>query len=322
MFEGIKGAVGPRIGLAGLTLKKYSPEIYLATGIGAGIASVVLIAKAHKKSDEVFESVWQDIESVNNFVEDQNKESEQAQDDVKNGSFSVEANTIEPVSQAEERRMLTPMYGEMARRAIILYGPGVLMGVSAVTLIWASHNVQKNRNRAMLSALTLFERGFAEYRKRVVGELGEEADERFYYGAETRKITTLTKDKDGKTKKTKGEKNHIPDEPSPIMYQRTYDRAARYWKNDPDMAQFFLHAIQSQMNDILYIQGYLLLNVVYKSLGFAETPEGAVVGWSKNAPGDNFVSIGLDNDINQREGDDRWILDFNVNGPIFEYIGE
>jgi hypothetical protein len=210
--------------------------------------------------------------------------------------------------------MLAPIYGEMARRAVILYGPGVLMGASAILLVWASHSVQKSRNRAMLSALTLFERGFSEYRKRVVEELGEEADERFYYGAESRKITT--------SKKTKGEKNHIPDEPSPIMYQRVYDRTSAYWKNDPDMASFFLHAIQSQMNDLYYINGYLLLNTVYKALGFAETPEGAVVGWSKKVPGDDYISIGLDSDINQREGDDRWILDFNVNGSVFEYIGE
>ncbi len=319
MFEGIKGTVGPRIGLAGLTLKKYSPEIYLATGIGAGIASVVLIAKAHKKSDEVFEDVREEIETIRDEVDRYNDQA--IEDNGKAERMEVDVRK-KLISTSEEQKRLTPLYAEMARQAIILYGPGVLMGASAIMLVWASHSVQKNRNRAMLSALTLFERGFAEYRKRVVDEYGEEAEERLYYGAEARKITTLTKDKDGKTKKTKGEKNHIPDEPSPIMYQRVYDRTTPYWKNDPDMGEFFLHAVQSQMNDIFYIQGYLLLNVVYKSLGFAETPEGAVVGWSKNAPGDDFISIGLDNDINQREGDDRWILDFNVNGPVFEYIGE
>ena len=87
------------------------------------------------------------------------------------------------------------------------------------------------------------------------------------------------------------------------------------------MAEFFLRAVQSQMNDLYDINGYLLLNTVYRALGFAETPEGAVVGWSRHVPGDDFISIGLDSDINQREGDDRWLLDFNVNGSVFEYIG-
>jgi len=318
MFEGITKAIGPKIGMAGLTLRKYSPEIYLTAGIGAGIASVVMIAKAHKKSDDEFAMLLDNIQDVQDEVNAQNVQTEENN---RKADVMEVPHHGRVISTTEERKMLTPLYGELARRAIILYGPGVLMGVSAITLIWASHSVQKNRNRAMLSALTLFERGFAEYRKRVVDEYGVEAEERLYYGAESRKITTLTKDKDGKTKKTKGEQNHLPDEPSPIMYQRTFDSTTPYWKNDPDMAKFFLQAVQSQMNDLYYIQGYVMLNTVYKSLGFAETPEGAVVGWSKNVPGDDFISFGLDNDINQREGDDRWLLDFNVNGSVFEYIG-
>jgi hypothetical protein len=319
MFEGIKGAIGPRIGLAGLTLKKYSPEIYLTAGVGAGIASVVMIARAHKKSDEVFEDVRQGIDSVHNDIDRYN---DQATEDNRKAETMGVVHRKQLISTSEERKQLTPLYGEMVRRAVILYGPGILMGVSAIALILASHSVQKRRNRALLSALTLFERGFSEYRKRVVNELGAEADERFYYGAESRKITTLIKDEDGNTKKIKGKKNHIPDEPTPIIYQRVFDQTNPLWRNDPDMNEFMLRAIQSQMNDLYYINGYLMLNTVYKSLGFAESPEGAIVGWSTKVPGDDFISIGLDHSINAREGDDRWFLDFNVNGSVFEHIGE
>ncbi len=151
---------------------------------------------------------------------------------------------------------------------------------------------------------------------------GEEADERFYYGAESRKITTLTKNKDGKSTKKKSNKNHIPENASPMIYSRIFDETNKNWSPDSDMSEWFLRSVQKMMNDQLYGHGHVMLNYVYKSLGFAESPEGAVVGWSQKVPGDDFVSFGLDNDINQRPGDNRWMLDFNVNGVVFYRIGE
>ena len=315
IFTSITRVLGPKIGLAGLTVKNYTPEIYLAGALGAGVASAVMLAKAHKKSEEVFEDVAEDIERVHEYVDESNAVWDSAEDDIKSVSPG-------PFSKAEKQKMLVPLYMEATRRAAVLYGPAVLMGVASISLLMASHGTLRSRNRALMSALTLFERGFAEYRKRVVDELGEEADERFYYGAEARRITTLTKNKDGKSVKKKSTKNHIPEKPTPMIYSRVFDEANMNWSPDSDMSEYFLRAVQTQMNDTLYIQGYVMLNTVYRSLGFSESPEGAVVGWSKKVPGDDFISFGLGNDINQRAGDNRWILDFNVNGVVFERIGE
>ncbi len=322
IFTSIRRVLGPRIGMTGLTVRKYAPEIYLASAIGTGVASAVMLAKAHRKSDEVFEDVTLNINGVRDLIAERNEESEQAEEDVENGSFSTEENIPEPISRAEEQKLLVPLYLEAVRRAAILYGPAVLMGVSSIALLLASHGTLKGRNRALMSTLALFERGFATYRKRVVDELGEEADERFFYGAESRKVTTLTKDKDGKDIKKKSSKNHIPEKPTPIIYSRVFDETNVMHSPDPDMSEFFLRAVQQHMNDQFDINGYLMLNTVYKALTFAESPEGAVVGWSRNVPGDDFVSFGMENDINQRAGDNRWVLDFNVNGVVFERIGE
>jgi hypothetical protein len=303
MLNVISKTVGPRVGMFGLTLKNYQPEIYLTAGVIAGVGSVVTIAKAHKRSDEVFADVADGIDGVTTYVDETNT-----------------ATVV--ITKSEERKMLLPLYIEAARRAVILYGPGVLMGVTSVALIMASHGVLRGRNRALLSTLTLFQQGFAEYRKRVVTELGEEADERFYYGADPRKITTLEIDENGKKKKRRSTKNHIPEEPTPMIYSRVFDETNMNWSPDGDMTEYFLRAVQTQVNDRLILQGYVLLNTVYRALGFQESPEGAVVGWSKNVRGDDFISFGLEKDINQRSGDNRWILDFNVNGVVFETIGE
>ena len=320
IFDSIVKALGPKAGMAGLTVKNYSPELYLAGAVGAAVASAVMLAKAHKKSDEVFDEVFGDIHAIREYIGKANADEVSEAD-------AEEFEDILPVTVTDAQKMLAPLYLKAARQALLLYGPAVMMGLASVGLVLASHNVLRDRNRALMGALTLFERGFALYRGRVVDELGVEADERFYYGAEQRKITTLTKDKDGKSKKKKSTENHIPETPSPMIYSRVFDETNRVWQQaDPDVAddlnEYYLNAVQSQMNDRLYLQGYVLLNTVYAALGFADSPEGAVVGWSKNVPGDNYISFGINNDINRRPGDNRWILDFNVNGVVFETIGE
>ena len=301
MLQKIIEAVGPKLGLASLKVKNYAPELYLAGGIVAGVASVVMVAKAHVKAEDVFEDVLEEINEVHDYIDEQ--------DD------------LESHDMREKAQLMAPLYKEVAVRAIKLYGPGVLMGISGVALVLGSHGLLRGRNRSLIATAAILQQGFLEYRKRVVNEYGEEAEERIFFGADPRKVTTLEVDADGKTKKRKRTKNHIPEEPSPLMYSRTFDETNRLWDNDAEIVDYMLRAIQQQMNDKLFLQGYVMLNNVYEALGLSESPEGAVVGWSNAMGGDDYISFGLDADINGREGDGRRFLDFNVNGVMFELIG-
>ncbi len=312
MFERLVKTLGPRIGLAGLAVKERQPELFLVAGVTAGITSAIMLAKAHKRSKEAFDEVLGEIEAVRVYVDDNNAVTSPS-GDVPDG--------WEPVTPAEERQLLFPLYLETSRRAAVLYGPSVLMGVAALAFILASHKSLQNRNRALISVVALLERGFAQYRKRVRDELGPEADDRFYYGAEVRNVNRVEVGEDGKKKKKREKKNHIPEEFSPIMYQRTFDETNQNWSNMDDMNEFFLKATERSFNDQLTIKGWMVLNDVYKALGFEASPAGAVVGWSKNVPGDEFISFGIDHDINMREGDCRFVLDFNVNGLVLNHIG-
>ncbi len=318
MLEKLVNAVGPRVGLAGLAVKKHTPELCLVAGITAGVASAVMLAKAHKKSEETFSTVVFAIESAHEYIDESNALSEETNAKAERIDVDDRRRVISPT---EERKMLLPLYIEGARRAAILYGPSLLMGVASVALILASHKTLQRRNRALISVVALLERGFAQYRSRVRDELGQEADDRFYFGAEARSVTTVTVGEDGKKKKKKETNNHIPEEVSPIMYQRTFDRTNQNWSNTGDMNQFFLKANERSFNDRLEIKGWITLNSVYESLGFEASPYGAVVGWSKNVPGDEYISFGIDHDINMRDGDERFVLDFNVNGVILDHIG-
>lgn len=317
-LSNIKSALMTRMYSGEFLIKKNSPEIMLVTGIGGGIAASVMLAKAYKKSDERLAPVLDAISEMREIIEENNVLHEQV---VEREDIEMQENW-QYITRTDAAKELLPYYLVLAKESVKLYAPAILVGGMSIMLILQSHRIMKGRNRALLSGFVLVERAFNTYRERVREELGKEGDERFLYGLEERDKTIITTDKDGKKKKTKATENALPEKLSPVMYQRVFDRTNDNWKEEPQLVAFFLGGAQSAMNDRLEQKGYVFLNEVYRLLGFKETDYGQVVGWSLAAPGDNFIMFGLDNDWAWRRPDGSVLLDFNVNGVVFDYIGK
>ena len=89
---------------------------------------------------------------------------------------------------------------------------------------------------------------------------------------------------------------------------------------------------QAYCNELLKARGFLFLNDVYEILDIPKTKAGQIVGWLYNKDGntptngDGYVDFGI-YDPNY-EASRRFVngceynilLDFNVDGPILEYI--
>jgi hypothetical protein len=316
MFDKITSFLGPKVGLAQLTVKEKQPELFLAGGIGLGIFAAIKLAQAHKDSEEIFYDIAGQIEATKTGAADFN-----ARADAHNQEVGEEQ--VYRLSKRDQFKTLGPLYVEAARRGAIVYGPSVLMGIGALALIVTSHRSLKARNRALMSMAALLERGFSKYRERVRDELGVEADQRFYYGAETRTVNTITVGKDGKKKKSKKEdKNHIPENVETIMYQRVFDEFNVNWAEGDELNQWFLGLAVDMYQLKLRNHGWVSLNEVLDHLGFEKTGYGQVVGWSLKDDGDHYIDFGLDDDINQRESERRIFLNFNVSGNILPYIEE
>lgn len=309
LLNKIKEAVSPKVGQAVLATKANSPELYMAGGIALGILGAILFARAHKKSDEVLGETFEQIDSVREFVYEENEK-------------AVEQTGHEVISRADEQKMLTPLYGTVLMDTAKLYGPALLVGIGSIALLLASRGELRRRNSALLSTVALVERGFATYRSRIIEEYGEEADMKAFYGAESRDVVTLEEDEKGKTKKKRSKRLHIPEEPAPLLYGRVFDFNNKRWSPDRDRNELFLQSAQDTANNSLLLDGHVFLNDVYRDLGFKDTAIGAVVGWTKDSStGDGYVSFGLDKSINVNEGDNRWMLDFNVQGNILDELG-
>jgi hypothetical protein len=169
-----------------------------------------------------------------------------------------------------------------------------------------------------MAAYGALEKGFSEYRARVVDKYGEEQDRDFRYGTE--QVTVVDSETGKKTKVTRVG----PDEPS--IYARFFDPVSPSWNKEPEYNMVFLKCQQNYANDLLRSRGHVFLNEVYDMCGIPRSKAGAVVGWllSENGETDNFINFGIFDGreqvvrdfVNGREG--AILLDFNVDGVIFD----
>lgn len=295
---------------------KHSPEILMGIGIAGVITSTVLACRSTLKVKDILE----DKETNMNNVKE------------------VLAEGREDYTEEDARKDKTIIMTTTAIRIMKLYAPSVIIGAGSIACLLESHNVMRNRNAGLAAALAATTESFKQYRERVTAKYGDEVDKEMRYGIKKEK-----KEKDGK--KTKEEIVVGCDEKELSGYARYFNESNINWTDDPQYNMMFLRQNQNWANDKLISQGYLYLNDVYDALGFPKTKAGQVVGWvydpKNNERGDNYIDFGI-YDLNVRGYRDEMandtiaeerqdfingyrnsiLLDFNVDGNIWETMGE
>ena len=305
-FNEILNSATRTIHKVGFKMKKASPEILVAAGIAGVVTSTVMACKATTKAGDV--------------ITDHNNEMDKIR----------QASELEDVEYTEEdaRKDTVIVYTQTVVKFIKLYGPSVLLGAASITCIVGSHNILRKRNVALAAAYTAVDKGFKEYRGRVVERFGEELDKELRYNIKAKEFEETTVDAKGKEKTVKNTVS-VADPNKFSDYARIFDESCSGWSKDPEYNMMFLKQQQNWANDILKSKGHLFLNEVYDMLGFPRSKAGQVVGWiyDEDCPaGDNFVDFGIYN-INYEKARDfvngyerSIILDFNVDGPILDMI--
>ena len=293
----------------GLKLKKHSPEILVVTGVVGTVASAVMACKATTNIDEVLAETKDNIDKTKDYVE-------------KKG-FS------EKYTEEDYKKDLTIFYAKGGLELVKLYAPSVALGALSITAILSGHNVLRKRNVALAAAYATVEKGFKEYRGRVVERFGEELDRELKYNIKAKEVEeTSVDEKTGEEKVTKKTVN-VADPNNYSTYARFFDDGCTGWTKDPEYNLMFLKNQQRYANDLLKSRGHLFLNEVYDMLGIPRTKAGQVVGWiydEEYPNGDNFVDFGIYDLYNEKARDfvngyERTILlDFNVDGDIMNLI--
>lgn len=294
---------------AGLKLKKYSPEIFVGLGIVGVVASAVMACKATTKIDDVLAEQKENIEKTKNYVE--------------------EHGYSEKYTEEDHKKDLTIFYSRSAVDLVKLYAPSVILGTVSIAMIINGHRILRKRNVALAAAYATVEKGFKEYRGRVIERFGEELDKELKYNIKAKEVEEVVKDEETGEEKIVKKTVNVADPNLYSDYARFFDDGCTGWTKDPEYNLMFLKDQQRYANDLLKSKGHLFLNEVYDMLGIPRTKAGQAVGWiydEVHPVGDNFVDFGLTDIHNAKvrdfvNGYERTILlDFNVDGSILDMI--
>lgn len=304
------GVITRAAGKVGLVLSKHSPAMLSVIGGVGVVATAVLASQETLRVKEVVEPHVENLELISATLEDESKQ----------------------YSDQDALHDRTVIYTRLGRDLLKLYAPALVVGVLTIASIAASHRISAKRIAGLTAAYGALDQSYRRYRGRVEQALGKEGMKEL-----DTKIREQAKKDIAERRKPDADISEIGDSIFDLagasQYAVLYDENAATWNKNRNLSASILRAQENYANDLLNCRGYVMLNEVYAGLGLPQTSAGAVVGWIRKDDGgaDGYITFG---DWDANYFDDiykdvdgvcearRWILDFNVDGVIWDRIDE
>ena len=288
---------------AQLTVRKHSPEILMVAGVIGTVAGAVMACKETLELGDVLDECKQEkIELEEQYA------------------------MCEEYSEDALKKDQVKLTIKQAAKIVKLYAPSVIMEVTSIGVIFASNDIMRKRNASMAAAYATLNSMYKRYRQNVIESYGEEVDKDMRFGVKHEKVTEI--DEDGNKVKIDARIIDLDNTALAISdYSRFFQSGCKGF--DASSGRYnllYLKGIQAMFNNKLIADGYVMLNDVYRELGFDTIPEGWSIGWvydETNPIGDNYIDFGLyeARNKNQRAVND-WepviLMDFNVDGNLYE----
>lgn len=294
----------------GFKLKKNSPEILVVAGVIGTVTSAVMACKATLKVNEVVEDAKKDIDRIHTAVE---------KGETEHGL---------PYSVEDSKKDLTITYVQTGVKFIKLYGPAIALGTLSLAGVIQSNNILRKRNIGLAAAYAAVDKGFKDYRGRVIERFGKELDHELRHNIKAKEVEEVIVNEDGTEQVVKKTVN-VADPNEISDYARFFDETCLGWERNAEYNLNTLKGVQAWANERLKTEGFLFLNEVYEALGMQKTQAGQVVGWvydESNPDCDNFVDLGIYDvhDMQKRRfvnGYEKSILiDPNVDGNVWKLM--
>ena len=288
---------------AQLTVRKHSPEILMVAGVIGTVAGAVMACKETLELGDVLDECKQEkMELEEQYA------------------------MCEEYSEDALKKDQVKLTIKQAVKIVKLYAPSVIMEVTSIGVIFASNDIMRKRNASMAAAYATLNSMYKRYRQNVIESYGEEVDKDMRFGVKHEKVTEI--DEDGNKVKIDARIVDLDNTALAISdYSRFFQMGCKGF--DASSGRYnllYLKGIQAMFNNKLIADGYVMLNDVYRELGFDTIPEGWSIGWvydEENPIGDNYIDFGLyeARNKNQRAVND-WepviLMDFNVDGNLYE----
>lgn len=305
-------------------LSEKSPVILLTIGVVGVVAGTVMAVKATKNSKDIDDELKEDLETLELKKQEELEKLTEANENeevtelvsVKDDIYDM---AVDYFTKEDYNKLRNKIVLNATKKYLILYSKSIVVETASIICIIAGFRIIAKRYAALAIAYAGLDNSFREYRKRVQKELGSEKESELYYGY--KKELEKIKDENGKVKEV--EKIKI-DNHKLSQYAVFFDESSSEWSNEPGYNRTFLQTLEKSMQRRLETQGHVFLNEVKDKLGIPRTPEGQIVGWKLGMPNsDGYISFGLLNDYNKEAINARnnvWLLDFNVDGNIYNEI--
>ena len=288
---------------AQLTVRKHSPEILMVAGVIGTVAGAVMACKETLELEDVLDECKQEkMELEEQYA------------------------TCEEYSEDALKKDQVKLTIKQVAKIVKLYAPSVIMEATSIGVIFASNDIMRKRNASMAAAYATLNSMYKRYRQNVIESYGEEVDKDMRFGVKHEKVTEI--DEDGNKVKIDARIVDLDNTALAISdYSRFFQSGCKGF--DASSGRYnllYLKGIQAMFNNKLIADGYVMLNDVYRELGFDTIPEGWSIGWvydEENPIGDNYIDFGLyeARNKNQRAVND-WepviLMDFNVDGNLYE----
>lgn len=297
----------------GFQIKKHSPEILAVTGAVGVVTSTVWACKQTTKLSGILEEGKATVDQIHQVMENPEMLPEGAE-----------------YTEQDAKKDLTIAYVQTGVKVVKLYAGPVILGTLSLTAMLTSNNILRKRNVALMTAYTALDKGYKEYRNRVVERFGKEIDRELLYNIKAKEITETVVNEDGtETEVTKVAEVADDSAVNCSPYAFFFDESCAAYTKDPETNKFLLVQVQAMLNDRLKAHGHVFLNELHDALGAKRTKQGQVVGWIYDPVcpnGDNYIDLGLWDGARERtrafiNGYERTLLiDPNVDGVIYDLI--
>lgn len=281
-------------------LYKAKPTICVVVGMVGTAVSVYLAWRAGRKVGDVIEEVKTDISEVK----------EQRPTEVIDETTGKVVDYVVKegqISKKEYNRALLKAHYTALIKLGKLVAPAVITEVVSIVTIGYGYGIISDRAAEAAAACQAYAAFISDYRGRVQDKIGKDEERKLYLGIKDVEVEEPELDKDGNPKLNKDGKPKVRKTKKEVLdfelakhspYARIFDpdHCPSFECSEDGLDNFWyngklLKDVQHSFNHIIrYAQGnVVLLNDIYRTLGFKLSSLGATDGWHANIVNDKLI---------------------------------
>lgn len=300
----------------GVKLSQKSPTIMVVAGTIGLIAAGVVAAK--KSATEL------------NAILEEHKQDAQKLRDIRDGKVVLESISTEEFAEKKYKKNLCTLYLRTGKKLVKVYGPALVLAILSVVSIFGGHKILTKRHLAAIAESYAVKETLNEYRKRVAGKIGEEAEELVFLNADKEIVTEEIKDpKTGEVKRESSEVLRGPATKGIYRYivSRETMRPHAWYDFESRQAQYLQLSVAEIGNQWLEEDGdFILLRDImrhnWKESYLRQHPEVFTDGWwTRNPYGEPLGVKPIEMKVKKISGpgeEAKYEVIFNAQGNIVE----